>query len=72
MPGYHPEGRYEFKIDLDSDAVEDLTYRFVFDERDHNGVQRYTLRRIDGDDAATTEHQHLTRSPKLTPFWTPS
>ena len=26
-PGYHPEGRYEFKVDLDSDAVEDLTYR---------------------------------------------
>ncbi|MEW1738551.1 hypothetical protein AB0346_21605 [Nocardia beijingensis] len=38
----------------------DLTYRFVFDERDHDGVQRYTLRRIDGDGAATTEHPLLT------------
>ncbi|MEU2091382.1 hypothetical protein [Nocardia beijingensis] len=44
----------------------------VFDERDHDGVQRYTLRRIDGDGAATTERHHLTRSPKLTPLWTPS
>lgn len=52
VPGYHPEGRYEFKIDLDGDAVEDLTYRFVFDERDHDGVQRYTVHRIDGGDAA--------------------
>lgn len=25
-PGYHPEGMYEFKVDLDGDAVEDLTY----------------------------------------------
>ena len=33
VPGYHPEGMYEFKIDLDGDAVEDLTYRILFDER---------------------------------------
>ncbi|MEJ1975369.1 MAG: DUF4331 family protein [Acetobacteraceae bacterium] len=26
-PGYHPEGMYEFKVDLDGDAVEDVTYR---------------------------------------------
>lgn len=24
-PGYHPEGMYEFKIDLNSDAIEHLT-----------------------------------------------
>ena len=24
VPGYHPEGMYEFKVDLDGDAVEDL------------------------------------------------
>ena len=47
-PGYHPEGMYEFKIDLDGDAVEDLTYRFTFDERDGRGKQRFVLRRIDG------------------------
>jgi len=25
-----PEGMYEFKVDLDGDAVEDLTYRVTF------------------------------------------
>src|SRR5579862_5873320 len=50
-PGYHPEGMYEFKVDLDGDAVEDLTYRFTFDERDAHGGQRYMVRRIEGADA---------------------
>ncbi|MGC1304575.1 MAG: DUF4331 family protein [Caulobacteraceae bacterium] len=50
-PGYHPEGMYEFKIDLDNDAVEDVTYRFTFDERDDAGVQRFVLRRISGAEA---------------------
>ena len=50
-PGYHPEGMYEFKIDLDGDAVEDLTYRFTFDERDREGKQRYTVRCIRGAEA---------------------
>lgn len=50
-PGYHPEGMYEFKIDLDGDAVEDITYRITFDERDAEGKQRFMLRRITGDDA---------------------
>jgi len=51
IPGFHPEGLYEFKIDLDGDAVEDLTYRFTFDERDTAGKQRFVLRRIAGPDA---------------------
>ena len=51
VPGYHPEGMYEFKIDLDGDAVEDLTYRFNFDERDAAGRQRFVLRAITGADA---------------------
>ena len=34
VPGYHPEGMYEFKVDLNGDAVEDMTYRFTFNERD--------------------------------------
>jgi hypothetical protein len=38
-PGYHPEGMYEFKIDLNGDAIEDLTYRFTFNERDRQGNQ---------------------------------
>ena len=52
VPGYHPEGKYEFKIDLDGDAVEDLTYRITFDERDAAGMQRFILRRIAGLEAA--------------------
>lgn len=51
-PGYHPEGIYEFKIDLDGDAVEDLTYRITFDARDPAGTQRFILRRITGAEAA--------------------
>ena len=51
VPGYHPEGMYEFKIDLDGDAVEELTYRLTFDERDASGRQRFVLRSIKGADA---------------------
>ena len=47
-PGYHPEGMYEFKIDLDGDAIEDVTYRINFDARDANGSQRFVLRCIRG------------------------
>lgn len=50
-PGYHPEGMYEFKVDLNGDAVEDVTYRLIFGERDGAGRQRYTVRRISGSDA---------------------
>ena len=52
VPGYHPEGMYEFKVDLDGDAVEDLTYRITFDARDASDKQRFVLRRIAGKDAA--------------------
>jgi len=51
VPGYHPEGMYEFKIDVDGDAVEEITYRLTFEERDRNGVQRYTVRCIRGAEA---------------------
>ena len=50
-PGYHPEGMYEFKIDLDGDAVEEVTYRLTFDERDAAGKQRFVLRCIRGAEA---------------------
>jgi hypothetical protein len=50
-PGYHPEGRYEFKVDLDGDAVEDIAYRFIFNERDSNGQQRYVVHCVRGADA---------------------
>jgi len=51
IPGYHPEGMYEFKVDLNGDAVEELTYRLTFEERDAQGKQKYTIRRISGKDA---------------------
>jgi hypothetical protein len=50
-PGYHREGMYEFKVDLNGDAVEDLTYRLTFDERDRQGKQRYVVRCIRGAQA---------------------
>src|ERR1700722_12441140 len=51
-PGYHPEGMYDFKIDLNGDALEDLAYRFTFSERDAQGKQKYTVRQLTGADAA--------------------
>jgi len=54
-PGYHPEGMYEFKVDLNGDAVEELTYRLTFDPRDGAGKQRYVLQRIEGA-SATDPH----------------
>ncbi len=51
VPGYHPEGMYEFKIDLNGDAVEDVTYRITFDERDKQEKQRYVVRSIRGAQA---------------------
>jgi len=54
-PGFHPEGMYEFKIDLDRDAVEDLTYRLTFDERDEHGNQRYVVRCVRGADAVSPD-----------------
>ncbi|MEX3634066.1 DUF4331 family protein [Paraburkholderia sp. BR14320] len=51
VPGYHPEGMYEFKIDTNADAVEDITYRLTFGDREAQGKQRFILRRIAGDKA---------------------
>lgn len=55
VPGYHPEGMYEFKIDLNGDAIEDVTYRLNFTERDKDGKQTYTVRRLTGADATNPE-----------------
>jgi Domain of unknown function (DUF4331) len=51
-PGYHPEGMYEFKVDLNGDATEDVTYRFKFNERDKHGNQTYSVQRLSGAAAA--------------------
>src|SRR5262249_7796076 len=48
---FHPEAQYLIKVDLDGDAVEDLTYRCVFGERGDMGVQGIELRRLAGRDA---------------------
>jgi len=50
-PGYHPEGMYEFKVDANNDAIEEVTYRLTFGERDAQGNQRYVVRCITGKDA---------------------
>jgi hypothetical protein len=41
--GFHPEARYEFKLDTDGDAVENLVYRFSFGEPDNSGRQSFSL-----------------------------
>jgi len=51
VPGYHPEGMYEFKVDLNGDAVEDVTYRLTFGERNKSGKQSYAVRCIRGAEA---------------------
>lgn len=51
-PGYHPEGMYEFKVDLNGDAVEDITWRLTFGRRDTDGKQSYVVHCISGSDAA--------------------
>ncbi|MFI0468296.1 DUF4331 family protein [Saccharopolyspora sp. 5N102] len=48
---FHPEGVYEFKVDTDDDAVEDITFRVTFGEQDAEGRQAVELRRLDGADA---------------------
>lgn len=50
-PGFHPEGMYEFKIDINDDAVEEITYRFKFEELDSSGRQRFHVTEVTGPDA---------------------
>lgn len=57
VAGYHPEGMYEFKIDINGDAIEDVTYRFTFEERDGDGKQNYIVRCIRGNEAVDPHAQ---------------
>lgn len=50
--GFHPEARYEFKIDSTGDAVENLSYRLSFGEVAPDGSQAVELRRLVGPQAA--------------------
>ena len=55
IPGFHPEGRYEFKIHLDGAATEQLTYRFSLGGRSAGRAARRHRpagRREAGDDRA--------------------
>jgi Domain of unknown function (DUF4331) len=57
IPGFHPEGRYEFKVHFDGEDRESLTYRVTFGEAGDDGEQPLTVHRLTGaeagDDAAT-------------------
>ncbi|MEU7305644.1 DUF4331 family protein [Streptomyces sp. NPDC007206] len=55
--GFHPEARYEFKIDSTGDAVENLTYRFTFGAAGADGAQSLELRRLVGEDASDDHAQ---------------
>ena len=50
--GFHPEARYEFKVDTNGDYVEDLTYRLTFGALDENAGQTLELSRLTGAEAA--------------------
>jgi uncharacterized protein DUF4331 len=47
---FHPEARYEFKVHLDGDLDEGLTYRWAFEPDDGDG-QPFTLTLLTGADA---------------------
>jgi hypothetical protein len=49
--GFHPSAHYDFNIDLNGDAVEDLTYRVTFGPLDHARRQPLELHRLLGADA---------------------
>jgi hypothetical protein len=50
-PGFHPEGRYEFKVHVDGGAYEELTYRVSFAAADSGGRQALELHTLAGADA---------------------
>ena len=50
-PGFHPEGRYEFKVHFDGAADEELTYRVSFAAARADGVQALELHTLTGADA---------------------
>ncbi|MEU8606595.1 DUF4331 family protein [Actinoplanes sp. NPDC048791] len=50
--GFHDEARYEFRIHLDDDPVENLTFRLVFQPETGSGAQTYEVSRLEDDAAA--------------------
>lgn len=54
-PGWRPQAQYDFKIDTDRDAVEELTYRVTFGDLDPSARQPIELRRLTGPDAISAD-----------------
>ncbi|GHJ48268.1 hypothetical protein Cs7R123_56100 [Catellatospora sp. TT07R-123] len=48
QPGFHPEARYEFHLDLDGDARPDLTFRVTFGDPGTGGGQTLQLDKVIG------------------------
>jgi hypothetical protein len=48
---FHPDVLYEFKLDTNGDALEELSYRFRFGEPDTRGEQPLTVLRAAGEEA---------------------
>jgi Domain of unknown function (DUF4331) len=46
--GFHPEARYEFRIHVDGEERESITYRVTFGAADAGGVQALTVRELSG------------------------
>jgi hypothetical protein len=57
--GFHPDARYEFRIDADDDQIPDLTYRLAFGPADQAGCQAVELRRLTGQDADADPNEVL-------------
>ncbi|MFJ4895007.1 DUF4331 family protein [Streptomyces sp. NPDC088788] len=55
--GFHPEGRYEVRIDGDGDLVPNVTYRVTFGEADAGGQQTVEVRSLIGAQAVDTAAQ---------------
>lgn len=51
ISGFHPEGRYEFKMHLDGEERESLTYRVTFGEPRGDGEQPLAVHQLTGRDA---------------------
>jgi Domain of unknown function (DUF4331) len=45
---FHPKALYEFKVDSDGDALEDVTFRVSFGPGEADGRQALEVRRLDG------------------------
>lgn len=48
---FHPDVVYEFKLDTNGDAIEEVSYRIRFGESDANGDQPITVLRAEGERA---------------------